>query len=80
LRCSKSRRGQETFADKRGGERQELERRAAEVDKDVKVIREALGGLSQSSDSFIKQLAPLQASTTDDLAATLRHIRILLAP
>jgi len=70
----------ETFAAKRGGEKEDLEPRVAEADKDLGLIRGALDSLSRSTDSFIKNLASAQQPTTDDLAATLQEIRILLKP
>jgi len=75
----------ETFLAKHGGEKEDLEKRdleqrVAEADKDLGLIRGALDSLCRSTDSFIKNLASVQQPTTDDLAATLQEIKILLKP
>lgn len=70
----------ERFVDAREGDRQDLEQRVTEADTDLGLIQGALESLSGSTDSFVKNLASLQQSTTDNLATALQHIKRLLNP
>ena len=68
----------ERFVDTREGNRQDLEQRVTEADTDLGLIQGALESLAGSTDSFVKNLASLQQSTTDNLATALQVIKSLL--
>ena len=70
----------EKFVAERGRRRMVLELRVTEAGEDLGLIQSALDSLARSADSFIKDLATVQRSMTDDLADALEEIRILLKP
>jgi hypothetical protein len=70
----------EKFVAERGRRRMVLELRVTEAGEDLGLIQSALDSLARSADSFIKDLATVQRSMTDDLVDALEEIRILLKP